>query len=155
MLRQRHSLAAASIEKPQEDLAEYTGEPDEYLLLDGESFKRAFEAFLRKKKKLEEIKAHHIRSEKQKVTTELRMSSIRSFFKERPIGRRVDFAELVEKKGDKYDIAVTFSSVLEMMKQRTVDAEQEKLFGNIQVYATEHLNDENTGETETNGEQNN
>ncbi len=155
MLRQRHSLAAASIEKPQEDLAEYTGEPDEYLLLDGESFKKAFEAFLRKKKKLEEIKAHHIRSEKQKVTTELRMSSIRSFFKERPIGRRVDFAELVEKKGDKYDIAVTFSSVLEMMKQRTVDAEQEKLFGNIQVYATEHLNDENTGETETNGEQNN
>ena len=155
MLRQRHSLAAASIEKPQEDLAEYTGEPDEYLLLDGESFKRAFEAFLRKKKKLEEIKAHHIRSEKQKVTTELRMSSIRSFFKERPIGRRVDFAELVEKKGDKYDIAVTFSSVLEMMKQRTVDAEQEKLFGNIQVYATEHLNDENTGEIETNGEQDN
>ncbi|MDO4472874.1 MAG: segregation/condensation protein A [Bacillota bacterium] len=155
MLRQRHSLAAASIEKPQEDLAEYTGEPDEYLLLDGESFKKAFEAFLRKKKKLEEIKAHHIRSEKQKVTTELRMSSIRSFFKERPIGRRVDFEELVEKKGDKYDIAVTFSSVLEMMKQRTVDAEQEKLFGNIQVYATEHLNDENTGETETNGEQNN
>ena len=139
MLRQRHSLAAASIEKPQEDLAEYTGEPDEYLLLDAESFKKAFEAFLRKKKKLEEIKAHHIRS----------------FFKERPIGRRVDFEELVEKKGDKYDISVTFSSVLEMMKQRTLDAEQEKLFGNIQVYATEHLNDENTGETETNGEQDN
>lgn len=178
MLRQRHSLAAASIEKPQEDLAEYTGEPDEYLLLDAESFKKAFEAFLRKKKKLEEIKAHHIRSEKQKVTTELRMSNIRSFFKERPIGRRVDFEELVEKKGDKYDISVTFSSVLEMMKQRTLDAEQEKLFGSIQVYATEHLQDEaaseipgetttadaakaaetvneNTGETETNGEQDN
>ena len=155
MLRQRHSQAAAAIEKPQEDLAEYTGEPDEYLLLDAESFKKAFEAFLRKKKKLEEIKAHHIRSEKQKVTTELRMSNIRSFFKERPIGRRVDFEELVENKGDKYDISVTFSSVLEMMKQRTLDAEQEKLFGNIQVYATEHLNDENTGEIETNGEQDN
>lgn len=178
MLRQRHSLAAASIEKPQEDLAEYTGEPDENLLLDAESFKKAFEAFLRKKKKLEEIKAHHIRSEKQKVTTELRMSNIRSFFKERPIGRWVDFEELVEKKGDKYDISVTFSSVLEMMKQRTLDAEQEKLFGSIQVYATEHLQDEaaseipgettaadaakaaetvneNTGETETNGEQDN
>ena len=42
-----------------------------------------------------------------------------------------------------------------MMKQRTLDAEQEKLFGNIQVYATEHLNDENTGEIETNGEQDN
>ena len=83
------------------------------------------------------------------------MSNIRSFFKERPIGRRVDFEELVEKKGDKYDISVTFSSVLEMMKQRTLDAEQEKLFGNIQVYATEHLNDENTGEIETNGEQDN
>ena len=160
MLRQRHSqeraeLTAMQLEKPQEDLAEYTGEPDEYLLLDAESFKKAFEAFLRKKKKLEEIKAHHIRSEKQKVTTELRMSNIRSFFKERPIGRRVDFEELVENKGDKYDISVTFSSVLEMMKQRTLDAEQEKLFGSIQVYATEHLNDENTGETETNGEQDN
>lgn len=155
MLDKRARLAAASIEKPQEDLAEYTGEPDEYLQLDAESFRKAFEAFLRKKKKLEEIKAHHIRSEKQKVTTELRMKDIRSYFEDRPIGRRVDFEELVDKKGDKYDISVTFSSVLEMMKQRRLDAEQRELFGNIQVYATEHLMDEETEETEANGEQNN
>ncbi len=142
MLEERREYAAASLEKPQEDLAEYTGEPDEYLILDEEKFRRAFEEFLERKKKLEEIRAHHMRTEKQRITTEARIAGIRSFFNSLPEGQRANFNELVQDKGSKYDISVTFSSVLEMMKNGRLDAEQKRLFGDIEVYATEHLNDE-------------
>ncbi len=152
MLEERREKAAASLEKPQEDLTEFTGEPDEYLILDEGKFRAAFEEFLERKKKLEEIRAHHLRTEKQRITTEARIAGIRNFFRALPEGSRANFNELVQDKGSKYDISVTFSSVLEMMKERKLDAEQKKLFGDIEVYATEHLMDEvpesgeNTGE---------
>ena len=155
MLEERREIAAATLEKPQEDLAEYTNEPDEYLILDSVQFKNAFEAFLQRKKKLEEIKAHHIRTEKQRITTEARMTNIKTFFNAMPIGQRANFNELVEKQGDKYDISVTFSSVLEMMKERRLDADQKKLFGDIEVYATEHLMDEVVEEGTENEQQDN
>lgn len=142
MLEERRKYAMLSLEKPQEDLAEYTNEPDEYLILDSEQFRRAFEAFLQRKKKLEEIKAHHIRTAKQRITTEIRMTNIKDFFNRMPAGQRANFNELIQKKGDKYDTSVTFASVLEMMKERRLDADQKKLFGDIEVYATEHLMDE-------------
>lgn len=152
MLEERREIAAASLEKPQEDLTEFTGEPDEYLILDADKFKLAFEDFLQRKKRLDEIRAHHIRTEKQRITTEARIAGIRNFFKELPEGQRANFNELVQNKESKYDISVTFSSVLEMMKERQLDAEQRKLFGEIEVYATEHLMDDPASAEETTAE---
>ena len=146
MLEACEEHTAKILEKPQEDLAAYTGEPDEYLSLDIEKFKTAFEQFLRRKRKLEEIREHHRRSEKQRLTQEHRMDDIQEFFRSDP-KRKADFRELIHKRDDKYDVAVTFSSVLEMMKQRRVDAEQKYLFGDITVTAAEELFAEN-GSTE-------
>lgn len=143
MLEQRGDETAMSLEKPQEDLAEYIGEPDEYLSLDIDKFRSAFEIFLARKKKLEEIKVHHRRSEKQRITTEIRMENIRDFFKDKP-QHEADFRELIQDKSDMYDVAVTFSSVLEMMKARKLDAEQKYLFGDITVKAMDDLFKENT-----------
>ncbi len=145
MLEVREERFAKILEKPQEDLTLYTGEADEYLSLDIEKFKAAFEQFLRRKKKLEEIREHHRRTEKQRLTQERRMEDISEFFRCNP-DRKADFRELVHKRDDKYDVAVTFSSVLEMMKQRRVDAEQKYLFGDITVSAAEELFAENTAE---------
>ena len=83
------------------------------------------------------------------------MTNIKTFFNAMPIGQRANFNELVEKQGDKYDISVTFSSVLEMMKERRLDADQKKLFGDIEVYATEHLMDEVVEEGTENEQQDN
>lgn len=142
MLEERNEEAAMALEKPQEDLAEYTGEPDEYLNLDIEQFKAAFELFILRKKRLEELREHHIRTEKQRITTELRMTGIKEFFKREGL-RKTDFRSLVKDKDDKYDVSVTFTSVLEMMKERTLDAEQRRLFGDITVKATDKLFEEN------------
>lgn len=151
MLEAREDEAVKYLEKPQEDLAEYSGEPDEFLNLDLEKFKTAFEQFLLRKKKLEEIRAHHRRSEKQRLTTELRMENIKEFFRDDP-DREADFKELIHDKDDLYDVAVTFSSVLEMMKERRLDAEQKYLFGDIKVKAAEEIF---TEREEDKGEQNN
>ena len=141
MLEERAADAAAALEKPQEDLAEFTGEPDEYLLLDTEQFRAAFELFLQRKKRMEELREHHIRTEKERITTEVRMAGIREFFKAEGL-RETHCRRLVPYIEDKYDISVTFSSVLEMMKERTLDAEQKKLFGDILVKATDQLFEE-------------
>ena len=141
MLEDRWEQTAARLEKPQEDLAQFTGEPDEYLNLDMDQFRTAFEAFLQRKKNLEEIRAHHIRTEKQRITTELRMREIRDFFRGRQ-GESADFRDLVPKKDDRYDISVTFSSMLEMVREHRLEAEQKKLFGNITVTPTEQLFEE-------------
>ena len=138
MLEERREEALKALEKPQEDLAEYTGEPDIYLSLDIEQFKNAFELFIQRKKRLEELREHHLRTEKQRITTELRMIGIRDYFKKEGL-RETDFRKLVPNQGDKYDISVTFASVLEMMKARTLDAEQKKILGDIKVKATDRL----------------
>ncbi|MBQ0078707.1 MAG: segregation/condensation protein A [Eubacterium sp.] len=144
MLETRRDETALSIAKPQEDLSEYTGEPDVYLSLDVDKFRNAFEEFLVKKKRLEEIREHHRRSEKQKLTNELRMEEIKAFFRECGM-KETDFRQLVQKKTDKYDVAVTFSSVLEMMKSHKLDAEQKKLFGEIMIKPTDDLFGEDRG----------
>ena len=96
---------------------------------------------MQRKKNLEEIRAHHIRTEKQRITTELRMREIRDFFRGRQ-GESADFRDLVPKKDDRYDISVTFSSMLEMVREHRLEAEQKKLFGNITVTPTEQLFEE-------------
>lgn len=148
MLERRAEECSLQLEKPQEDLAQYTGEPDEYLNLDIEKFKSAFELFLQKKSRIEEIKKHHRRTEKQRLTNEIRMESIKDFFMGRE-SKKADFRELIQNRDDKYDVAVTFSSVLEMMKEKRLEAEQRYLFGDIEVRATEHLLDDGSGEKET------
>lgn len=149
MLRKQEDAASRILEKPQEDLSIYTGEPDEYLKLDLRQFVAAFNLFLRKKKKEDELRRHHIRTEKQRVTAEARMADIQEFFLERH-KKEADFRELVQKKEDKYDIALTFSSVLEMMKERRLDAEQKYIYGDITVKATDRLTQEQPDRMEGN-----
>lgn len=136
MLQHREESGLRILEKPQEDLAEFTGEADEYLSLDLKQFVSAFEQFLHKKKKVEEIRRHHIRTEKQRVTAEARIADISHFFKGDP-KRTADFRELIQQRDDKYDVALTFSSVLELMKERYLWAEQSYLYGDITIGATE------------------
>lgn len=151
MLREKEETGQRIMEKPQEDLSIYTHEADEQLNLDLNQFVSAFHLFLQKKKRLEEIRKHHVRSEKQRITTEARMLDIREFFRMDP-SREANFKELVAKKGDHYDIALTFSSLLEMMKENRLEAEQKYLFGDITVRATEYLMEGKPNDQQKNNE---
>ncbi len=83
ILGEKEEEAAMYLQKPQEDMTQFTGEADEYLSLDIEQFTAAFRLFLQKKKRLEEIRTHHRRSEKQRITTEARIEDIKEFFAKR------------------------------------------------------------------------
>ena len=55
------------------------------------------------------------------------------------LGSVFNFRDLVEDKKDKYDIIVTFSSLLEMAKERVVKVDQKHNYGNIEVSAGENV----------------
>lgn len=124
--------ASLVYEKPQEDISEFLNEPEEILKLDIEQFMRAFGNFLNKKKKVSEIKTRYENVEKKRITAEARVAFIRELFE---INNQdtYTFAETVQNKNDKYDVALSFTSVMEMVKQRQLTAEQQAIFGEILV----------------------
>ncbi len=135
ILREKENLGQMIFEKPQEDISEYLENPDELLNLDLKQFASAFTLFLRKKKREEEVRAHYTKVEREKATIENRMIYIKDMFKgafSRGI-KRLNLKALIPDKKDRYDIVVTFVSVLQMMRDKYLDAEQNSLYGDITV----------------------
>ncbi|MFA7461915.1 MAG: segregation/condensation protein A [Anaerovoracaceae bacterium] len=116
--------------KPREDLDPYTGPEEELLRTDIEQFARAFRAFLFRKKKLEEIRQDYERVERQRMSIEHKIEQIRSFFRRKP---KLRFSELIARESDRYDVVLTFVSVLELVKQAAVRVRQPKQFGDIEI----------------------
>lgn len=128
-------------EKPKEDISVYLEQPDEYLSLEIGQFVKAFNLFLGKKKRVEEVRRHYVRIERERESTENRMAYIRSLFRLRNT-RTVPFSDLVVNKEDKYDTVLAFTSVLEMSKARIVRADQQKMYGEIMVTKLEEDSDD-------------
>ncbi len=143
MLSEREEEESRRLEKPQEDISLYTDHPDEYLKLGVDEFARAFRAFLYKKKKIEDTRRHYSFVEKERETMENRMRYIIDIFRRfkkgsgeasgNGSGQGVDFRELVPSEHDRYDVVVSFASLLQLMRQRFLDAEQDGLYGRILV----------------------
>ncbi len=131
MLCMREELNSRVFEKPKEDISRYTEEPEEYLKMDLSQFISAFNFFVLKKQRLEEIRRSYQRVKREKITIEQRIRYIEKLFAARG-ARSLPFRELLARK-DKYDAVVTFASLLEMIKDRSVDAIQKENFGEIRV----------------------
>lgn len=134
-LKEREAYMSLVFEKPQEDISFYLNQPDEYLDLDIKKFASAFDLFLRKKKREEEVRAHYTKIEREKATIESRMIYIKDRFKNFFLKgiRKLSMKELIPNKKDRYDIVVTFVSVLQMMRDKYLDAEQRSTYGEITV----------------------
>ncbi|MDO4860422.1 MAG: segregation/condensation protein A [Bacillota bacterium] len=145
MMQEKEEESFHIFEKPQEDLSVYTNEPDEYLSLDLDKFVTAFELFLRRKQKMEEMERHYARIERQRETTEAKIVHIRDMLKDNVLKNShkdfLYFKELLSPASDKYDVALTFVSMLEMLRQRRIEAEQKYNFGDITVRPTERLDE--------------
>ena len=131
MLQDRFERNSNIYIKPKEDLSEYSKEPEENLIIDTDKFIQAFELFLHKKKKVEDVKKYYERVERQKVSMESKMFDIGEKFRSGKI-KKLGFDELVDERNN-YHIVLTFSAVLEMMRQRVLDAYQTDSFSNIEV----------------------
>ena len=128
LLTEREELCQKIFKKPQEDLSVYTKEPDEILNLDLIPFIRAFEAFLQKKKRLEEMQNRYVRVQRERMTLESRIEQIKGFFRK---GKKVTFMELLGGERTKYNAVLTFMSILELIRSKAIRVKQKVNFGEI------------------------
>ncbi|MDR1571278.1 MAG: segregation/condensation protein A [Clostridiales Family XIII bacterium] len=128
-LSEREELAGLVIEKPQEDLLPYTGEPDEYLRMDPARFAQAFRAFLSRKQRIDEVRRVYARVERQRATVESRILFIERLFRQKRV-RSLRFGELIGE-GGRFEVVLTFISLLEMIRSKCVRAVQKGSFAEI------------------------
>ena len=123
-------------EKTQEDISVYLDHPDEYLSLGLADFARAFNDFIFRKQKIEETRRRYTRIERERETMESRMTFIRDTFVRALDSGDItekDFRELIPQGKGRSSTIVSFTSLLQMMRDRYLDASQKENYGDITV----------------------
>ena len=138
MLQERMEANECVHEKPAEDMSIYIDSPDELLKTDIEQFVSAFNAFLQKKKRVADVKKRYQRIKRDRASIEERINYMSMIIKDRvSVGESIDFARLVPEDADRYDVTLSFMSLLEMIEMQEVDAKQDRNYGNISVIKKE------------------
>lgn len=116
--------------KPMEDPATYSCGEDIIISLDIKQFMNAFEIFLHKRRKLDDVKNHYARARIRQMSIETRIEQMKGLFNNK---KKFLFAELLGEEKNRYNIALTFLTVLELMKHKTVRVRQNVNFGEILI----------------------
>ena len=122
-------------EKPAEDMSTYLENPDEILQVSDEQMVNAFILFLTRKRKVAEVTKRYSRVRRRKESIESRIKDM-TVLLDRKLdegGGKVLFTELLPEEPDRYDITLSFMSLLSMIKNMEYDAEQSENFGEIRV----------------------
>lgn len=127
--------------KPAEDISCYVDNPDEYLNLDLPKFVQAFQSFMERKIKEDEVKRRYVTIEKERETIENRMDFIRVKLKELQLSgeKEIALSSLVPTKKTRYDMVISFISILQLIRDNMADAKQPYLFGEIMVIPAKEL----------------
>ena len=122
-------------EKPAEDMSSYLENPDELLKVSDEQMVNAFILFLTRKKKVEEVSKRYQRVRRRKETIEARIRDMSVLLGQKLSAGadEVSFMDLMPEKPDRYDITLSFMSLLSMIKNMDYDARQAENFGEITV----------------------
>lgn len=134
-LRENEALGARIYTKPREDISKYTGSTLEKFDIDTDRFLDSFKAFLEKRRSVEEVKKRYQRVDRERMSMERKSLSISERIKN---AGRIDFTELIDDINDKYDVVLTFVTMLEMLKAGIIFVEQDKVFGNIEVVKNDY-----------------
>ena len=140
MLAEREEYFMAVHEKPAEDMSVYTENPDEILQVSDEQMVSAFIMFLTRKKKIEEVSQRYQRVRRRKETIEARIEYMTEKLEKkfREGNGKVLFTELLPEAPDRYDVTMSFMSLLSMIRNQGYDAEQKENFGEITVIRKEN-----------------
>ena len=132
LLEKSEGQAMRCFEKPKEDISGYLDEPDVYLSLNTKQFMAAFNQFLFRRKKMDEIQKSYSKADAPEVTVDEKIGFIKAVFKLKN-KKTLRFKELLQTGKGKPEIIVTFVSVLEMAKQRIIKLRQPIPFGDIMI----------------------
>ena len=135
MLAEREEYYLAAHEKPAEDMSVYIDEPVELLYTTDEQLVNAFILFLTRRKKVREVTDRYQRVRRRKETIEARIEYMTERLESRlrEGSGRVLFTELLPERPDRFDITLSFMSLLSMIRNQGYDAEQKENFGEITV----------------------
>ncbi len=127
-LQQQEEITSHVHAKPAEDLSVYEGEPEEILKGSLSEFAQAFMEFILKKQRIEEMHKIYERIERQKLSMENRISQVKAILEEK---NKTSFSELIKGDNTNFNKVITFMSILELLKDKSVIAEQKKRYGDI------------------------
>ena len=116
--------------KPQEDLSVYTENPEEVLNVDIAQFMKAFRLFLQKKQKIEEVHKRYDRQTRERMSIEDRIEQMKKLFS---LKKKFSFKELLTGETSRYNVILTFLSLLELMRQRSINVRQDVNFGQMTI----------------------
>ena len=134
MLQEREERFSNIFAKPAEDMSEYLDNPDEFLVASEEQMVSAFLLFLQKKHKVEEVTKRYQRSRMPKESVEVRIKYMTKRLEDKLSEKKVvSFMELLPDEHNKYDVMLSFMSLLSMVKEQNYDADQNEAFGEITV----------------------
>ena len=134
-LGEREERNARIFEKPAEDRTPYTHQADYYLNLDIQGFVRAFEAFLSKKRRIEEVHKRYESGRRNLMSLETRIEQLKQLFARK---KEFSFPELLEGNDSRYQQVLTFLSVLQLMRERAIEVKQRVAFGEIRLKVVEN-----------------
>lgn len=121
-------------EKAGEDISIYLDNPEEILKTSEEKFIEAFFAFLERKKRLSDVKKRYVKVHRERASVEERINyMIKAIDENVEKNGFVIFKDLIPAGSDKYDTALSFVSLLEMVKTQDIDVNQDELYGDIQI----------------------
>ena len=134
MLSKKYMEGLFYLEKPAEDLSGFNKAREDFDI-DQEELIDAFDAFVNKRIKLNQINTLY-RRKKRKINIRDKMRNILHFVKKNP-KKKAEIRSFMKDKNNKYELAVTFSSVLELEKAKKIAADQDENFAPIYVYGKE------------------
>ena len=111
-----------------------------------DQFVKAFNAFLQKKKNLDEIQKNYVRVQRDHQTLEHKLEQIQKRF---ALQKRLTFEELMEPDADRFEIVLTFVALLELIRQNQIRFLQDTTFGEIRLVRTDQKNIETEAERRT------
>ncbi|MBR0481251.1 MAG: segregation/condensation protein A [Firmicutes bacterium] len=124
--------------KPAEDLEGYMGEPEEIIKGSLSEFAQAFMEFILKKQRIEEMHRIYERIERQKMSMENRIAQVVDILNKK---QSTSFSELIEGDDSNFNKVITFMSILELLRERSITAQQKKRYGDIILRKAEASND--------------
>jgi segregation and condensation protein A len=134
-LEEQRETARLKLQKPQEDLLLYTGEPDIYLRMEMEPFIQAFRSFIHRKVKGEELLRIKRNVERERLSFEKKVSFIDSLLKTARKAKQafLKFSDLLSKEKSRADYVVTLVALLDMANTGALRIKQKSSFGEIEI----------------------
>ena len=134
-LESQREVAKLKLQKPQEDLLAFTGEPDIYLRMEMESFINAFKGFIHRRVKGEELLRFSRNIERERLSLEKKVSFIGKLMAAARKAKQkfLSFRDLLSKEPTRADRVVTLVALLDMASDGSLKVKQTSNFGEIEI----------------------